>query len=61
MAVKLIFLREFCESYFGAPVTPKTLVLKGACETNDTLDVGGGSKRYIFVPKTGVVKPKGIF
>ena len=31
------------------------------CETNDGLDVGHKTKRYIFMPKTGVVKPKGIF
>ena len=30
-------------------------------ETHNRLDVGQEYKRYIFVPKTGVVKPKGIF
>jgi len=30
-------------------------------QTNNALDVGHKVKRYIFVPKTGVVKPKGIF
>ena len=30
-------------------------------QTNDTFNVGQEYKRYIFVPKTGVVKPKGIF
>ena len=31
------------------------------CETHDRLNMGHKTKRYIFVPKTGVVKPKGIF
>ena len=30
-------------------------------QTNDTLNVGHKVKRYIFVPKTVFVKPKGIF
>ena len=30
-------------------------------ETNDAFDVGHKVKRYIFMPKTGVVKPKDIF
>ena len=30
-------------------------------KTNAALDMGHKTKRYIFVPKTGVVKPKGIF
>ena len=37
------------------------LVVESVCETHDRLDVGHKTKRYIFVPKTGVVKPKGIF
>ena len=36
-------------------------IMSPPCETNDTLDVGQEYKKYIFVPKTGVVKPKGIF
>ena len=32
-----------------------------ASKTNHAFNVGRDSKRYIFVPKTGVVKPKGIF
>ena len=37
------------------------LVVESACETHDTFDVGQEYKRYIFMPKTGVEKPKGIF
>ena len=36
-------------------------VLMFSIQTNDRFNVGQESKRYIFVPKTGVVKPKGIF
>ena len=37
------------------------LVVKSACETHDTLDVGGDSKRYKNRLKMGVASPKGIF
>ncbi len=37
------------------------LVIESMCETNDTLHMGHKVKRYIFVSKMGVVKPKGIF
>ena len=30
-------------------------------KAQDTFDVGQDSKRYIFMPKMGVVKVKGIF
>ena len=30
-------------------------------KTNNSFNVGHKTKRYIFVPKTGGVKPKGIF
>ena len=35
--------------------------VESSCETHDGLDMGHKTKRYIFMPKTGVVKPKGIF
>ena len=48
----------------GLGVLRKTLcraVAVWSYQTNDTFNVGHKTKRYIFVPKTGVVKPKGIF
>ena len=36
-------------------------LLNVSCETHDRFNMGQDSKRYIFVSKTGVVSPKGIF
>ena len=35
--------------------------VESSCEAHDRLDMGQEYKRYIFMPKTGGVKPKGIF
>jgi hypothetical protein len=45
------------------PLAPQGILMLKLlfAKTNDTLDVGGDSKRYIFALKTGVVTTKGIF
>ena len=61
--ISLFFIYVSLSVEFSKTHLPEgaNLVVESACETHDRLDVGHKTKRYIFVPKTGVVKPKGIF
>jgi hypothetical protein len=49
------------EHRYAADMSAAHSDVESSFETHDGLDVGHKTKRYIFMPKMGVVKPKGIF